>query len=457
VNALHAARRPRARPPGAAVLLAALLLAAPAAPASGAGLDATGRRLVASVDRGVPAATGLLRRAVEINSGTHNLEGVREVGRLFEPEFAKLGFRTRWVDGAAWDRAGDLVCERPGRKGTPRVLLIGHLDTVFEPSSPFRHWEALGDTAARGPGASDMKGGDVVMLLALGALRDAGKLDGLSVTVVLTGDEEMGGRPFEVSRAELLAAARRADVAIGFEDGDGDPRTAVIARRGASSWRLRVRARPAHSSQVFQPEVGEGAIFTAARLLRAFRDSLAGEPLLTINPGAIVGGTTAEWDPAGSRGSAFGKSNIVAETTFVTGDLRAISVGQRDRAKAVMVRIAADAGPHAAATIEFEDGYPPLAPTAGNRALLAWFDEASRSLGAGPVAAVDPRNAGAADVSFTQGLTPMAIDGVGMMGSGGHTTDETADLRTMPLNAKRVALLLARIARRGPPRPAPAP
>jgi glutamate carboxypeptidase len=441
----------------AALALAVVVSLAPAAaaPARASGLTPAERRLTAAVDRGVPASLALLRRAVEINSGTHNLAGVREVGRLFGPEFERLGFSVRWVDGASWGRAGHLVAERRGRPGAWRVLLIGHLDTVFELSSPFQHWEQLGDSAAHGPGSTDMKGGDVVMLLALAALRDGKQLDALDVTVVLTGDEEMAGRPYERSRRDLLEAARRADVAIGFEDGDGDPRTAVIARRGSSAWRMDVWAQPAHSSQVFREDIGEGAIFTAARLLRAFRDSLAGENLLTFNPGAIVGGTSVSWEDGESRGGAFGKSNVIAESTVVVGDLRAISLEQRERAKAVMSRLVAAAGPHARATIAFDDGYPPLAPAEGNRWLLARFDEASRDLGAGPVGADDPRMAGAADVSFTQGLTPRAIDGVGLMGSGGHTTAETADLRTLPLNARRVALLLSRLSRTPrSPRPA---
>lgn len=426
-----------------AALLAGLLAWTPAA--GHAGLNGTEKSIVESVDRGVPAATKLLRRAVEINSGTMNIPGVRKVGFLFEPEFAKLGFKTHWVEGAAWGRAGHLMCERHSRPGALRVLLIGHLDTVFEPSSPFKGWKAVGDTAARGPGVTDMKGGNVVMLLALGALRDAGRLDDLDITVILTGDEEMPGKPFEVSRRRLLEAARRSEVAIGFEDGAGDPRTAVIARRGSTSWRLGVWSQPAHSSQVFQPGVGEGAIFTTARLLRAFRDSLAGEELLTINPGAIVGGTNVTWEGGESGGTAFGKNNVVAESTIVAGDLRATSEAQRARAKAMMSALAAGVGPNARATIEFDDGYPTLEPTEGNRWLLARFDDVSRDMGAGPVTAVSPRNAGAADISFTQGLTPMAIDGVGMMGAGGHTTAETADLRSMPLNAKRVAILIARL------------
>lgn len=427
-------------------LLSVLMLASSSASAALNGEEA---RLVRAIDAREPAARALLRRAVEQNSGTLNRAGVRAVGAMFAPEFERLGFTTRWVDGAAWQRAGHLIAERRGPPGAVRVLLIGHLDTVFEPDSPFQGWEALGDTAARAPGSTDMKGGIVIMAMALEALREARALDRLDVTVVLIGDEEKSGSPQERARADLIEAARRADVALGFEDGDGDPRNAVVARRGSGSWLLRVRGTPYHSSQIHQPQVGEGAIFGAARILRAFRDSLAQEEMLTFNPGAIVGGTEARFDPGQSRGSAFGKNNVVAESTIVAGDLRPLSIDQRERAKSVMRRIAEAGGPGVAASIEFDDGYPPLAPSEGNRRLLALYSAASRDLGLGEVAATNPRQAGAADISFTAGLTPMAIDALGLKGTGGHTVNETADLRTLRTQAQRAALMLYRIARGG--------
>ncbi len=417
--------------------------------ASAAVTTKTERRIVAAVDRHTPASMDLLRRTVDINSGTMNPDGVREVGRIFAAEFEALGFKTRWVDGAAWGRAGHLVATRPGKGSAPRVLLIGHLDTVFEKDSPFQRYEPLSDTTARGPGICDMKGGNGIMLLALRALREAGALDRISVTAVLTGDEEKPGAPLDLARADLIIAAREADVAMGFEDGDGDPRHAVIARRGNSSWVLRVSGTPAHSSQIFRADLGSGAIYEAARILTAFRDSLSIEPYLTVNPGMVVGGTTVTLDPEASRGTAFGKTNVIAESTLVTGDLRTISIEQREGAKAIMRRIVAASPPHAGAEITFSDGYPPLAPADGNRRLLAIYDRASRDLGVGPVEAVDPSRAGAADVSFTAGHVAMAIDGIGMRGDGGHTVGETADLRWMGWQAKRAALMLARLAGAG--------
>ena len=437
------------RLPGRVVVLIAVIAVIavagglPAAPATAAITDKSERKLVAAVDRHAPAALSLLRRTVDINSGTMNPAGVREVGRVFAAEFQDIGFTIQWVDGTAWGRAGHLIATRRGNG--PKVLLIGHLDTVFEPDSPFQRYEQLSDSLARGPGVCDMKGGNVIMLLALRALKDAGALGRLDVTAVLTGDEEMMGAPPESARRDLIAAADYADVAIGFEDGDGDPRHAVIARRGNTSWVLRVAGTPAHSSQIFRPDIGSGAIYEAARILTAFHDSLTVEPYLTVNPGLVVGGTTIGFRPDSSRGAAFGKNNVIAESTLVTGDLRTLSVEQRERAKEIMRRIVAASPPHAGAEITFTDGYPPLAHSDGNRRLLALYDKASRDLGTGPVTEVDPARAGAADVSFTEGRVMMAIDGIGMRGDGGHTVGETAAMKWFPWQAKRAALMLARL------------
>ena len=441
----------RPPPPVFAVATAALLGAAlsgpvlAARPAAATGLTPLERRIAASVERHVPESLALLQRAVDVNSGTLNPAGVRAVGALFQPEFERLGFRTRWVDGAAWGRAGHLIAER-GNRG-PKVVLVGHLDTVFEPDSPFQRYQQLDDSTATGPGTTDMKGGDVVMLLALRALKDHGALDGLRLTVVLMGDEERPGSPFALARADLRQAAAGATAAIGFEDGDGDPRHVVVARRGNSSWVLRVRGTPSHSSQVFSDGVGIGAIYEAARLLGEFRDSLGFEPYLTFNPGLIVGGTAITHEAAASRGTAFGKSNVVAESTLVTGDLRTLTLEQRERAQATMLRIVAAASPRTSASLVFEDGYPPLAPTDGNRRLLALADQASRDLGLGPLEPVDPARAGAADVSVIGDLVPQIIDAMGLKGSGGHTVQETARLRTLGWQAQRTAVLLHRLSR----------
>ena len=405
------------------------------------------RAMVAFIDANNASAITLLEKAVNINSGTQNFKGVQEVGKLFRAEFDALGFKTTWVDGAPFQRAGHLVAEHAGTG--PRILLIGHLDTVFEPDSPFQKYERVSDSAAKGPGITDMKGGNVIIVQALKALQSAGLLKSMNIIVVMTGDEEAAGRPLTTSREALVNAAKGADVAIGFEDGDGNPATAVIARRGTTNWTLTVKGRPAHSSQIFNAENGYGAAFEAARILNGFREKLAGQRHLTFNPGVLLGGTTVEFDNAASRGTAFGKTNVIAEEMVVSGDLRALSPEQFAEAKKAMEAIVAANLPQTSASITFDDGYPPLAPSPGNERMLALYNQASIDVGAGTVIAVDPDKAGAADVSFVSNYVPMILDGVGLMGGGGHTVHETADMRTLPYMTKRAAVLLARLHKNG--------
>ena len=140
---------------------------------------------------------------------------------------------------------------------------------------------------------------------------------------------------------------------------------------------------------------------------------------------------------------------MIAEHATAEGDLRTVSPEQLERAKKTMREIAARHLPRTASEIAFEDDYPPMAPSEGNRRLLSLYDRVSRDLGFGPVTATDPGDAGAADVSFAAGLVTMAIDGIGLKGRGGHTVEETADLAMLPIQTKRAAVLLYRLAGAG--------
>jgi glutamate carboxypeptidase len=408
-------------------------------------LSAVEVEIASRAEANADEAIDLLETAVNINSGSMNFAGVRAVAELYEEAFRAIGMEPEWLDGAHFNRAGHLIARNRGTGGGPHLLLIGHLDTVFEPSSPFQRFERDGDRAA-GPGVVDMKGGNTVIIHALRALREAGVLDQLTVTVVMTGDEERSGRPLDAARAALVQAAEEADIAIAFENGDSNPRTAVVARRGSTGWTVRVTGTPSHSSQLFQPGVGAGAIYEAARILTGFYEALAGEPNLTFNPGVIVGGTDVTHDAFAASGTAFGKNNVVAEHATVTGDLRAITLPQLEMARERMRFVTQHGLPETSATIEFSEGYPPLAPTEGNYRLLSLFSQASKDLGYGEVLPVNPRNAGAADVSFTAGLVDMAIDGLGPGGGNDHTVDEWIDLPTLEMQTKRAAILMWRLA-----------
>jgi glutamate carboxypeptidase len=405
------------------------------------------KKLASFVDNHNAEAIKLLEEAVNINSGTMNFEGVRKVGELFKVKLDALGFETTLTDGKPFDRAGHLVAKHLTGKGKT-ILLIGHLDTVFEPNSPFQQFKMINDSTAAGPGISDMKGGDVIMIQALQALNDAGLLKDMNIIIVMTGDEELSGKPQELSKKDLVEAAKLADIAIGFEDGDGKTTTAVVSRRSASGWTLKVKGVPAHSSQIFTEQIGAGAIYEASRILFSFYQELSPEPNLTFNPGMMVGGTTITRDATNLGWTVFGKGNVVSQDVTVAGDIRAISPEQLKKCQETMKTIVARNLPKTSAEIVFsEDGYPPLAPTEGNLALLKMYDQASRDLGFGAIEAVKPRDAGAADISFTAGYVAMALDGIGAGGSGGHTVNEQANLKSLTMEAKRTAILLHRLTR----------
>jgi glutamate carboxypeptidase len=410
-----------------------------------AGLDANERRMVEWIDAQQEAAIALLAETVNVGSGTMNHAGVRAVGRIMRRELDAVGLETEWIDmPAEVNRAGHLF----GRKGGEgrKVLLIGHLDTVFEADDPFQSFERDG-MQARGPGVDDMKAGNVIIVYALKALQQIGALEGMPVVVAYTGDEESAGRPIAVSRRDLVEAGKWADVALGFESAvtmqDSD--WATIARRSSSSWVLEVSGKQAHSSGIFSENVGAGAIFEAARILEAFYSEVRGENFLTFNAGSIQGGTDVEYDEQLARGTTYGKHNVVPRKVIVQGGIRTISQEQLDRTRTKMRAIVADNLPHTAATIRFRDRYPPMAPTAGNRQLATMLSDVNEALGRGPMQLLDPLQRGAADISFVAPYTD-ALAGLGALGRGGHTPEESLDLSSLTLGIKRAAILLYRIA-----------
>ena len=400
-------------------------------------------KIIAIAERDKESAIALLARTVNINSGTMNHLGVKAVGEVFAEEFQHLGLTTTWHDMSEVNRAGHLFAETAGESGSRCLLLIGHLDTVFELDSPFQKFDRQGDHAT-GPGVNDMKGGDVVILYALKALKEVGVLDDLKLIVALIGDEEKSGSPKSISRYHLIEASKRCDIALGFEIATS-LNAATVARRGSSGWRLDVTGKRAHSAGIFNDEVGSGAIFEAARILNQFHEQLTGEEYLTFNPGVILGGTDVDYDPSRNKGGTFGKTNVVAQSVVVHGGLRTIAPAQEASARARMKAIAENNHlPKTSAQITFQDGYPSMPPTEGNMAVLANLSGVSVDLDQGEVVAFDPGKRGAADVSFVAGYVDV-IDGVGAEGNGAHTLDESIDLATLPLLIQRAAILIHRL------------
>lgn len=422
----------------------AIILSLPAAVF--AGFSDEEQRMLDWIDAHAEDANALLEETVSISSGTMNHAGVRAVGKVMRRELDELGLETEWITlPPEVDRAGHLFARQDG-KGK-KFLLIGHLDTVFEADDAFQTFERDGNIA-RGPGVDDMKSGNVIIVFVLKALREIGELKDLPVTVAFTGDEEEVGQPVSVSRKDLIEAGKWADVSLGFESGIhfDDRDWATISRRSASNWVLETNGRQAHSSGVFSESTGAGAIYEATRILNAFYEQLRDEEFLTFNVGNIQGGTDVEFDEVQNRGSTFGKTNVVARRAVAAGDMRTISVEQRDRVEKRMREIVADHLPHTSAEIRFAHKYPAMAPTDGNRALAEVLSAINQDLGRGPMSLLDPLKRGAADISFVAPYSD-SLAGLGALGSGGHTPNESLDLSTMTLAIKRAALLIHRLRR----------
>ena len=403
------------------------------------------QKIVAAAKARADVALQFLERTVNINSGTMNHDGVREVGKMFRAEFDQLGFTTRWAEmPPAMQRAGHLVASREGNQGK-RLLLIGHLDTVFEKNSPVQLWDRKGDTV-RGQGVSDMKGGDVIVVEALRALQSVGALDNTTIHIIFSGDEERVGEPINVARADMIALAKRSDIALAFEgtvvDRNGKD-TATVGRRASSGWRLDVTAKQGHSQGVFRN--GYGAVYEAARILNAFREQVV-EPDLTFNPGVILGGTEVTYDDAQSKGTAFGKSNVIAPAATVKGDLRYLTYEQRDRAHARMREIVAKSLPGTSAKIEFSESYPPMAPTSGNLNILKIYSQASSDAGLGSIDPLPPGQRGAGDIQFVAPYID-SLDGLGATGEGAHSPNENLYLPSIERATIRTALLIYRLTR----------
>jgi glutamate carboxypeptidase len=407
-------------------------------------LSDTEKKIIDWVKKHTTEAEKLLEEAVNINSGTFNIAGVKKTGEVFARELQKAGLNTEWVSlPDSLKRAGHLVASRKGNKGK-KIFIIGHLDTVFEPDMAAGPFTRINDSTATGQGVNDMKGGDVVVVMALQALHSMNLLKDASVVVYFTGDEEESGKPTSVSRKDFIERARTCDLALAFETAQG-MNTIAIGRRGFSSWKLDVTAKTGHSAGIFGQGSGYGAIYETARILNRFREELGNEKYLTFNPGIIAGGSEMDYDDEKMRALVSGKTNIISPSVVVEGDLRFLTEKQRETARQKMTAIVASQNLNgSSAKISFTDGIPAMEPTKGNDSLRLWVDRVSRDMGLGPANAGDPGSRGAGDISYVAKYID-CIDGLGASGRGAHAVGETINLKQLPLLIQRAALLIYRL------------
>jgi glutamate carboxypeptidase len=407
-------------------------------------ISADEEKLIAYVRKNFSANINLLKEIVDINSGTLNTEGVKKVGAVLAKKFKEIEFSTNWITlPDSMKRAGHLVAQTKGTKGK-KLLLVGHLDTVFEPDMPANPFHFLNDSTATGQGVNDMKGGDIIIFAALQALYQSGFLKDRSITAYFTGDEEKSGRPVEISRRDFIEKARASDIALAFESAQG-LNSVATARRGASQWQLKVYGQQAHSSGIFAGNYG--AVYEASRIVNEFREQLSNEKYLTFNPAFFVGGTDITYDSSNITGTVSGKTNIISPMAIVQGDLRFLTETQKQKAREKMKVITGTnnlAGTKA--VISFSEGIPAMEPTAANDSLARVLNKLSLDLGWGEVKPGDPGSRGAGDISYIASYLP-CLDGLGASGRGAHAPGETINLTEFPKLVERTAILIYRLTR----------
>lgn len=358
-----------------------------------------------------------LREFVDIDSGSHSPDGVNAVVDRLEARFRATGWATERGPAAPF---GDLLVGRLDGGAGPRVLLIGHTDTVFSDGTvaerPFR----IEGERAYGPGVNDMKGGLLVALHAVEVLREAGVPFG-ALTFVCNPDEEVGS---PASRATIADLAREADVAFVFEAAREDG-SVVSARKGVADLEVRFRGRAAHAG--VEPERGRSAIVEAAHRTLALHALNGRWPGVTVNVGVVEGGS---------------RPNVVAAACALQLDLRAPTAALQDEALAAIREVlAAPTDPDVSIEVLGDVWHRPMEKGPGAAALAALATELGRDLG---IEVRDAATGGASDANTTSSLGVPTLDGLGPVGGDPHSVDEWMDVPSVPARIALAAGLLAR-------------
>ena len=381
--------------------------------------------LRADVAAALPAYLTDLERLVNIDCGSYTPDGVDEVGRFVAAYLGGLGAHVDVRPDPSGRLGATVVGTFEGMDDGPRVLLIGHMDTVFEPGTveerPFR----IDDGIAYGPGVSDMKGGLLGGLYALAALRDElGSLPFSRVTFIANPDEEIGSPS---STPHIREAAADADVSLVLE-GARENGDIVSSRKGIADLRIDVRGRAAHAG--VEPEKGRSAILAAAHLVTAVHELNGRWEGVTANVGVFKAGT---------------RPNIVCDEAELQVDLRAMAAEPLADAMAAIESLAAQpAVPDVTVDIETMHHWAPLEKLERSGRLGDHIVAIGRRLGFETKGAA---TGGASDANTTSGMGVPTVDGLGPIGGGDHAPAEYMEVDSVVPRLALVAALLLAIGR----------
>jgi glutamate carboxypeptidase len=374
------------------------------------------------VESRLPRYLSELEQLVNIDCGSYTPDGVNRVADFVTDALRSLGAtveRTSHSPAAGQSQLGDLVVGRLVGDG-PRLLLIGHMDTVFDPgTAAARPYRSEGGRAF-GPGVTDMKAGLLAGLHAIGALADAGERP--AITFVANPDEEIGS-PFSTPVIRALAPDHDAVLVLECARASGD---IVSARKGIADFHATIIGRAAHAG--VEPEKGRSAILEAAHQVVALHALNGRWPTVTINAGVIHGGT---------------RPNVVPERCSLEVDLRAATVDAFEAAAAEIERLAsAPTMPDVSVTLERTAGHPPMEKTAASARLVSLAVGIAGELG---FELRDAATGGASDANTTAALGVPTLDGLGPVGGDDHSVDEWLDLDSVVPRTSLLAGLMSRI------------
>ena len=409
-------------------------------------LTQTEKKIVDFVQQDKKQEIQFIEKTVNINSSTFNKEGVKEVAKLYSKALQELGFKTQWIAlPDDMQRAGHLFAYGPGKTGK-KVLLLGHMDTVFDKNSLFQTYRRQGNIAT-GPGVVDMKGGNAIIIYALKALKEANLLNDIQIVVALMGDEEMPGVPKAVSRKKLIEEGNSSDMVLGFESAK-DLHEVVTARRGLAIWDLTVQGKQGHSSLVSTKIFGEGAILGLSDILSKLHDIQSNYQMLSLNPGMIAGGINVQKGQEVNHWTIEGRFNVIAPHAISHGDIRYLSKKELRSFEKQCVETAEALSPplQAEFKIEKENILPSMELTEKNTQLMNLISKTNEALGFGPLIAIDPRQKGAADIAYIDSSIP-AVDGLGAVGEFDHSADEFMKIDETIDATKRLALFLYQLSK----------
>jgi glutamate carboxypeptidase len=374
------------------------------------------------VETRLPRFLAELESLVNIDCGSYTPEGVNRVADVVADALGELGASVERVAHRPADgrpQLGDLVIGRLAGRG-PRLLLIGHMDTVFDPGTAAARPYRASDDRATGPGVTDMKSGLLAGLHAIAALHEAGEQP--AITFVANPDEEIGS-PFSTPTIGTLAPQHEVALVLECARANGD---IVSARKGIADYHLDLVGRAAHAG--VEPEKGRSAILEAAHQVLALHALNGLWPSVTVNAGVIHGGT---------------RPNVVAERCEVQVDLRAATVDAFDAASAEVERLAASptvegvtVGLHRTA------GHQPMEKTDASARLVALAAGIAAELG---FELRDAATGGASDANTTAALGVPTLDGLGPVGGDDHSVDEWLDVASIVPRTTLLAALIARI------------